>query len=103
MIGRIREPLKEEFVEEEAEMAGELSDFPSLLPSKKSRKTVIALAKGKPSQSKRAPTNAEANVVELKKQRLVLGSGSGKDARKDKVVANKSFSKNALAKNETPS
>lgn len=83
-------------------MGGELGDLRSLLPSKKSRKTVIISAKGVPSQSKRALANTETDVAKLKKQRLVLGSGSGKDARKDKVAADKVAAEKAPTENEAP-
>lgn len=88
MIGKIREPREEDFLEEEQEMAGDLGDLPSLLSKKKS-KTIKSSAKGAPSQTKRAPIMAEADTAELKKQKTLPGSGSGKAAQKDKSISEK--------------
>lgn len=97
LIGRVRVPLEVEFEEEEEEeqMAGDLGDLPSLV--KKPKRTVTALVKGTPSQSKRAPAATETDPAELKKQRLVLASGSGKVLRKDKNIA-----ENTVAQKDPP-
>lgn len=103
LVGKVREPLEEEFEDEEEEMRGDLDNLQGPKPSKKPKKTIVAPARGTPSQAKRAPVNTETDAAELKKQRLVLGLGSGKDARKDKTVAEKSSPEKAPVEEEAPS
>lgn len=75
MVGKIKEPLEEEFVEEEENMGEGLDDLPSLLNKKKKSKKTTA----PPTMTtKRAPLTGDATAsAEQKKQRVQLGSDAG--------------------------
>lgn len=85
VVGKIREPLEEDFKEESESMGDDLDDLPSLLDKKRAKKKKIVSGVASPHLR---PVITEATSSEQKKQRL-LGSGSGADVLKEKEAPKK--------------